>query len=83
MDTMILIANVAIIISSIAIVVISLLITSAVLEHRAMNKKYQKERLKIIEYIKNKIEFDGKNKAISIEKTLTDISEALKNNTIR
>ncbi len=82
MDTMILIANVAIIISSIAIVVISLLITSAILEHRSMNKKYQKERLKIIEYIKNKIEFDGKSKGISIEKTLTDISEALKNNTI-
>jgi hypothetical protein len=82
MDTMILVANISIIVSSIAIFIISLLISYAVLEYRAMNKNYQKERLKIIEYIKNKIEFDGKSKGISIERTLTDISKALKNNTI-
>ena len=82
MDTMILIANISIIISGIAIFVISILIACAVLEHRAMNKKYQRERIKIIEYIKTKIEYDGKNNGSSLSTTLTDISEALKNNTI-
>ena len=82
MEKMILIANISIIVSAIAIFVISVLIAYAVLEHRAMNKKYNRERLKIIESIKNKIEFDGKSKGHSIEKTLTDISKALKNNTI-
>jgi hypothetical protein len=82
MDTMILAANISIIVSGIAIFVISALIACAVLEHRAMNKKYQRERIKIIEYIKNKIEYDGKNNGSSLSKTLTDISKALKNNTI-
>jgi hypothetical protein len=82
MDTMILASNISIIVSGIAIFVISALIACAVLEHRAMNKKYQRERLKIIEYIKNKIEYDGKNNGSSLSKTLTDISKALKNNTI-
>ena len=82
MDAMILLANISIIISGIAIFVISILIACAVLDHRAMNKKYQRERIKIIEYIKNKIEYDGKNNGSSLSKTLTDISESLKNNTI-
>jgi len=82
MDAMILIANISIIVSGIAIFVLSVLIACAVLEHRAMNKKYNRERLKIIKYIKNKIEYDGKNNGSSLSKTLRQISESLKNNTI-
>lgn len=80
LETTILVSNIAIVIFSIVGFSISIVLMFSVFELRMMTKKYNKERMKLIEYIKYKIEIDGQTK--SINGKIEEISEYLKNRTM-
>jgi len=80
LETTILISNIAIIIFSVVGISLCIMLVFSAIELRYMTKEYNKERLKLIEYIKYKIETDGQTK--SINGTVKEISDYLKNKTI-
>jgi len=80
LETTILISNIAIIIFSVVGILLCIMLIFSAIELRFMAKEYNKERLKLIEYIKYKIEIDGQTK--SINGTVKEISDFLKNRTI-
>lgn len=80
LETTILISNIAIIIFSVVGISLCIMLVFSAIELRYMTKEYNKERMKLIQYIKYKIENDGQTK--SINGTVKEISEFLKNRTI-